>query len=330
VTGFLVSLYTRPVLLLLERGEPPRLIIPTVERPIAERLPWGGAVLDYAGDAGAAASLVAEVLAERKPRSMAADVQAMPAALLDRLRSGLPGTSIQDASEPIESLWWTKGPAELEAIRHAGALCATAVGRAREAIAAGESELAAKAEGDRAVLTGAAQRHPDERVHLFSNVITGSRTTAGGGHDLPTGRRPRQGDLVFYLWAVNCEGCWALMTRSTFMGDPGSDVREIARRVEQAKGAALGRLRAGAAAAAVFEAAASAMGQHPAMRTISVGRGIGAQMGETPAIAADSAVPLRAGMVLRLGPEVFGPFGAIGMIDTVAVTDQGYEVLTAA
>lgn len=329
VTGFIVSLYTRPVALVLGPRAQPQLIVPSVERPIAERVSWDGTVLDYAGDAAAAVSRITQALAETNPRVLAADVQALPAAMLDRLRDGLPGVPILDISEPIETLWWTKAPAELEVIGHAGELCRIAVERAQAVIETGESELAAKAEGDRAALTAAAHRHPHERVHLFSNVVSGPRTGAGGGHDLPTGRRPRRGEIVFYVWAVNCEGYWALISRSTFVGTPGSEVQEVMQRVEAAKRAALGRLKGGVAASSVFAAAAQALGRHPAVQTFSVGRGIGAQMGETPALVENSTVPLGAGMVLRLGPEAFGSFGAIGMIDTVAVTDQGYRVLTA-
>lgn len=329
VTGFLVSLYTRPVALVLGKGGPPRLIVPTVERPIAERLAWEGTVLDYAGDATAAVTRLAQALAEIRPRVLAAEAQILPAAILDSLRDRLPGVSIRDVSEPIEALWWTKAPAELEAIAHAGALCSEAVQRAQAAIGAGESELVAKAEGDRAVLTTAARRHPTERFHLFSNVIAGPRTQAGGGHDLPTGRPPREGDVVFYVWAVNCEGYWALISRSTFVGKPGAEAQEVMPLVEEAKRAALDRLRSGVTAATVFDAAARALERHPAVQAFSVGRGIGAQMGETPALVVNSAVPLRAGTVLRLGPEAFGSFGAIGGIDTVAVTDGGHRVLTA-
>jgi Xaa-Pro dipeptidase len=328
LTGFLVSLYTRPIALIFQRGEQPRFIVPAIERPIADALPWDGITLDYRGDGKAAYHLIGATLSAANARTLAAEVDAFPAALAEHLRGQLPGVTVSDVSESLEPLWWEKGPAELEAIGNAAALCALAVRRARAALEAGEPELVGKAEGDHAVLTAAARRHPRERVQLFSNVIAGPRTAAGGGHDLPTGRRPQPHDIIFYVWAVNCEGYWALISRTTAVEGFSPEVQEIVRRMEAAKRAALHTVRAGVAASMVFHAATEAIGSELPTATVSIGRGIGARMGETPAIAEHTPTRLRAGMVLRIGPEVFGQFGAIGMIDTIAVTGDGYQVLT--
>lgn len=328
LTGFLVSAYTRLVAAFLMRGERPRLIVPAIESPIAERLAWDGDVIQYLGDGREAHEAIAAGLGKIRARTIGVELNAIPLALAEDLRHRLGGSALTDASPYVEPLWWKKDSAEVTYISHAGEISAAAVRRAQEAIDAGEPELAAKAEGDHTALSLAAQRYPDERVQLFSNVVTGSRTIAGGGHELPTGRRPVSGELAFYVWAVNVEGYWALISRSTTIGAPSPAVLDIIRRVEAAKQAALQSVRARATTAAVFQAAAAGFGSRVPQMTFSVGRGIGAGMGETPVIEADGRHQLEPGMVLRLGPEVFGAFGAIGMIDTIAVTDDGCSVLT--
>lgn len=324
LTGFLVSAYTRLVAVVLVRGERPRLIVPAIEGPIAERLAWDGVIAEYSGDRPQAHELVANP----DLRSIGGELDTLPPALAEDLRRNIGGAALKDVSAALDPLWWNKAPAEITYIRHAGELCEVAIRRAEGTIAAGDPELVAKAEGDHAALSAAAQRYPDERIQLFSNVVTGARTTAGGGHDLPTGRRAEIGDLAFFVWAVSAEGYWALMTRSAASGTPTPAAQSVMHRVEAAKQAALKSVRPGVEIATVFNAAAAAMGSGERDLTFSVGRGIGARMGETPVIAADSRLQLTSGMVLRLGPEAFGGFGAIGMIDTVAVTDNGFDVLT--
>lgn len=328
LTGFLVSAYTRLVAVVLVRGERPRLVVPVIEGPIADRLAWDGVIVQYSGDGREAHELIIAALGKINPRSIGAELDAIPLALAEDLRRHLDTATLKDVSSFLEPLWWNKAPAEITYIRHAGELCELAVRRAQEAINVGDPELIAKAEGDHVALSAAAHWYPDERIQLFSNVITGARTRAGGGHDLPTGRQPQSGDLAFYVWAVNAEGYWALMSRSTVSGELTPNVQDATRRVEAAKQAALKSVRPGTEIATVFNAAATAMGPSVPQLTFSVGRGIGARMGETPVIVADGRVQLEAGMVLRLGPEIFGEFGAIGMIDTVAVTDDGCDVLT--
>lgn len=325
VSGFLVSLHTRPVAVLVARGEAPVLIIPAIERPIADALLWPGEVLDY-GDNGFAETLIT-VSSRLRVRSIGIEADMFPVSLDRIIRRRQAELDFIDVTESLDRIWWVKDAAEVEAMRQAGLLCCQALDQAQTAFDGGEAELVGKAEGDRAALLTAVRRDPAARVQIFSNVVSGVRTRAGGGHDLATGRRPQSGDLIFFVWAVCWNGYWALISRTGEVGSVPPVIKSLHQRVRDAKRAVLEVLRPGTPLAAVFTRAFDAI-RPEASWIVSVGRGIGARMGESPVIAPGNATPLQPGMVLRLGPEVFGPFGAIGMIDTIAITQDGYDILT--
>jgi Xaa-Pro aminopeptidase len=67
----------------------------------------------------------------------------------------------------------------------------------------------------------------------------------------------------------------------------------------------------------------------PGLQTSFVAHGIGLELGEFPYLAEGHDYLLEAGMVFSLEPKVVFPGeGAVGVENTVVVTEDGYEVLT--
>ncbi len=67
----------------------------------------------------------------------------------------------------------------------------------------------------------------------------------------------------------------------------------------------------------------------PGLQTTFVAHGIGLELGEFPYLAEGHDYPLEVGMVFSLEPKVVFPGeGAVGVENTVVVTEEGYEVLT--
>lgn len=67
----------------------------------------------------------------------------------------------------------------------------------------------------------------------------------------------------------------------------------------------------------------------PGLQTEFVAHGIGLELGEFPYLAAGHGYPLEQGMVFSIEPKIVFPGeGAVGVENTVVVTDNGYEVLT--
>ncbi|MFH1488479.1 MAG: Xaa-Pro peptidase family protein, partial [Pseudomonadota bacterium] len=67
----------------------------------------------------------------------------------------------------------------------------------------------------------------------------------------------------------------------------------------------------------------------PGLQTRFVGHGIGLELGEPPFIALGQSYPLEAGMTFALEPKIVFPGeGAVGIENTVLVTEDGFEILT--
>ncbi|MDI7262183.1 MAG: M24 family metallopeptidase, partial [Thermodesulfobacteriota bacterium] len=67
----------------------------------------------------------------------------------------------------------------------------------------------------------------------------------------------------------------------------------------------------------------------PGLQTRFIGHGIGLELNELPFIAQGQSYPLEEGMTFAVEPKIVFPGeGAVGLENTVAVTKNGYEILT--
>lgn len=330
MSGFLTPIYSRLASVVLTPSQRPLLLVPAVELPITNRLEWPGDVRGYAGDGAELVGGIVSALEGRKVRRVGVEFEFLPTTIADSIQTALQSVDFVDISDAMERVWYVKTPPEIQNIRRASQLCAIGFDAARNAIEMSQPELAAKSHGDLAVFDAAARRIPDCRVQVLSNVVSGFRTSAGGGHDLPTGRPPQKGEPVFYSWVVNCEGYWAMLGRTTYIGEPDRDIQGLRACLDDAKRAALKCVSPGAPVDTIYQSVIDVLKPWSQRLNlfISVGRGIGANMSEGPTIARTSDKRLVAGMVLRIGPEVFGSFGVGGGIDTVLVDQTGHDVLT--
>jgi Xaa-Pro dipeptidase len=67
----------------------------------------------------------------------------------------------------------------------------------------------------------------------------------------------------------------------------------------------------------------------PGLQTHFIGHGIGLELNELPFIAQGQSHPLEEGMTFAVEPKiVFSGEGSVGIENTVAITEKGYEILT--
>jgi len=65
------------------------------------------------------------------------------------------------------------------------------------------------------------------------------------------------------------------------------------------------------------------------LQTRFIGHGIGLELGEPPFLAQGQSYPLEQGMTFAVEPKiVFAGEGSVGVENTVAVTQEGCEILT--
>ncbi len=299
----------------------PFLVVPRLELPAAQASPAGGTGLEMipwdetsdpyqlvAGRLGTAGSVG---LADR-----------MWALMVLRFRDVLPGARQGLASAALRGLRERKSPAEVAALREAGA----AIDRVHAALPgwlrAGRTELDVAADVGRAIT---AEGHA--RADF---VIIASGPNAASPHHEPSGRVLRPGDAVVVdIGGTMPSGYCSDCTRTYVIGEPAADFATYYQVLRDAQEAACVAVRPGVRAEDVDAAArepisAAGYGGQFVHRT---GHGIGLETHEDPYIVAGNGEPLQPGMAFSVEPGIYpGPSGA-RIEDIVVCTEQGHERL---
>jgi Xaa-Pro aminopeptidase len=272
----------------------------------------------------------------------------LPVAVADRLRAD--GIELVVDHEEFVRRRRAKSPAELAGIRRAQ--------RAAEAGMRAAADLlrAAEPADGRLVLDGdpltaervraglrdacAAAGAPAPPDILVVSVLS------GGGHDPGSGPLPAALPVTIDLWPRDeTSGCWADMTRTFVVGDPGDDVLALRDVVLDSLERARDAVRPGVTGRELYDIAAGVVERagHPTQRTrtpgeplthgfyFALGHGVGLEVHEPPTLGlATGETPLVPGDVLALEPgiENLPGIGGVRYEDLVLVTDDGCETLT--
>jgi Xaa-Pro aminopeptidase len=241
------------------------------------------------------------------------------------LKDALPmRSSLEPVAGWIERQRAVKSHREIAAIRRSVELNSRAYEQAARHIRPGmrESELAAE-------LDYRMRRQGAEGPAFETIVASGARTALP--HARPTSAALGRGELVLVDMGAMLDGYASDMTRMLFLGRPGRRVKRAYEAVLEAQLAAIDAVRAGVPAQAVDRAARRVLAAHGLARAFvhSTGHGLGLEIHEPPRIGKKEKTPLVNGMTITIEPGVYlEGFGGIRVEDTVAVTDNGCEVLT--
>jgi len=149
--------------------------------------------------------------------------------------------------------------------------------------------------------------------------------------DVPTPRRPRDGDLVLVvIWTV-LDGMHAENERTVAVGDLGAEQRRMYDAVLQIREEAVSALRPGATCAQVYRAAREIYERlgYGAYLPGRIGHGLGLGPHEPPSLAPADHTLLEPGMVLTFEPNLRIPgVGGVQHSDTVLITHDGHEFVT--
>ena len=154
---------------------------------------------------------------------------------------------------------------------------------------------------------------------------------------IPTGGEPlRAGDVMWIDTGINLHGYASDFGATWIIGrDPDSGEQEQFTRWRAVVDRALERVKPGATAADLVEAAGLEHGQHPWLSYFYLAHGIGTDSAEMPFVGTDlgtefdAALTLREGMVLVFEPVIWDD-GRCGhrSEEMVAVTGDGYAWLS--
>ncbi|WP_159844172.1 M24 family metallopeptidase [Nocardia sp. CY41] len=253
-------------------------------------------------------------------RVAVADV--MPALHLLPLAESFTGLPVS-ATPVLRELRMIKDPAEVDALRRAGAAIDRVHARMGEFLQVGRTEAEVGRDIGAAIV---AEGHTEAAF-----VIVGSGPHGADPHHGVSERRIEAGDVVVVDIGGPVEpGYYSDSTRTYVLGEPDPEVAARYAELESAQAAAVAAVRPGVTAAAVDAAARNPLtdaGLGPAF-VHRTGHGIGLSVHEEPYIVAGNDLVLQPGMAFSVEPGIYfrGEWGA-RIEDIVVVTDDGGESL---
>ena len=321
VTGYDAQQLERLTCLALPADGDPFLVVPRLELPAAQASPAGGFGLEMIpwDETDDPYELVARRLG---PVSSVGLADRMWAMMVLRFRAALPAARQGLASAALRGLRSRKSPAEVAALREAGA----AIDRVHAAVPgwlrAGRTELEVAAD-----VAAAISNEGHARTDF---VIIASGPNAASPHHEPSGRVLRPGDAVVVdIGGTMPSGYCSDCTRVYAIGSPPAEFTAYYEVLRDAQEAACTAVRPGVTAEAVNAAARTPITQagYGPQFVHRTGHGIGLETHEDPYIVAGNAEPLAPGMAFSVEPGIYpGPHGA-RIEDIVVCTEQGYERL---
>ncbi|MBX6766782.1 MAG: aminopeptidase P family protein [Actinomadura rubrobrunea] len=322
VTGYDAHQLERLTCLVVPASGDPFLVVPRLELPAAqaspagrldvEMVPWDETDDPYA------------LVASRLPRGIAkvAVADRMWAVMALRFRAALPGAEQVPAGGVMRELRMRKSPAEIAALREAGAAIDRVHRRVPELLKPGRTEREVGRDIADAII---AEGHATVEF-----VIVGSGPNGANPHAELSDRVIRPGEpIVVDIGGAMPSGYCSDSTRNYCIGEPPAEYRAYYRVLQEAQQAACDAVRPGVTPEAVDAAArdiisAAGYGEHFFHRT---GHGIGLEAHEDPYIVAGNTEPLEPGMAFSIEPGIYpGPHGA-RIEDIVVCTDDGCERL---
>lgn len=249
----------------------------------------------------------------------------MPADAAAILWQAVPQNRIASAQTVLERLRVKKSPEELILLREASERVVASM----LAVMTGHGPGVTKNE-----LVAALRREETNRGLMFEYcLLTAGNSLLRAPSDQVWGR----GDILSLDSGGNYHGYIGDVTRMAVMGEPDSELEDLLAEVEGLQQTAMKPIRAGLMGGHFYSAAEAAVKSSANAKYLDfIGHGMGlvahekphlTDTGPTPYPADDASRPLEAGMVLSVETTMKHPRrGFIKLEDTVAVTEDGYEI----
>jgi Xaa-Pro dipeptidase len=292
----------------------------------------------------------------RIPRTLGLELDVLPVRDYLKYEALFKGSRLMDASPLIRDMRTRKSPFEVELMRAAGDIGRKTFQKAREILKAGMTEIefggileaVAKGYGHEGLLRVRSLNYEAYTWHVLGGptggIVSQSDSPMGGlglSPAFPVGaslRPMRAHEPILVDFGTCYHGYQADETRMFSIGKMGTKFIDAFHACREIHDAVLEDTRPGSDCEALFLKTlrlAERLGYGesylgpPGLQTRFIGHGIGLELNERPFLAQGHAYPLEEGMTFAVEPKIVFPGeGAVGIENTLAVTKDGYEILT--
>lgn len=327
ITGHTLISWERFTAALVLPDQPPRLIVPALDRSLFDREESGLDLLTWEDSVGFETTLAVAGRDLSHRSRLGVEEQHVSKYTYRRLVESFPSHRLVDASALVASARMVKDPNEIELLRSAARI-ADAVMEVviAEELRPGKTEAEIAATCIRLGFDAGA-----DDIAFFPTVLSGCRAIAPHSHS--SHARLVLGEPIIIDFGFSVSGYCSDITRTVVLGNASDQQRHLFSVVNEAQEAAIRAIGPGrsagdvdAAARAVFEAAG--LKQSVIHRT---GHGIGLEPHESPSLSLGQSDPLVIGMVVTVEPGVYWPsLGSARIEDVILVTGGEPEFLTSA
>jgi Xaa-Pro dipeptidase len=292
----------------------------------------------------------------RLPATMGLELDILPVRDYLRFQDLFPGITVLDGSGFIRETRKIKSPYEIDLMRVAGDIGEKVFQKGKEILKEGMTEIefgglleaAAKTYGHEGLLRVRSLNYEAYTWHVLSGptggIVSQSDSPMGGlglSPAFPVGasrRAMRRREPILVDFGTCYHGYQADETRMFSIGRMEKKFTDAYKACRDIHDTVLEQTRPGADCEDIFHKTvtlAEKLGHKdtylgpPGLQTRFVGHGIGLELNEFPFLAQGHSYPLEEGMTFALEPKIVFPGeGAVGLENTVAVTKDGYEILT--
>ena len=292
----------------------------------------------------------------KTPGTLGLEFDVLPVRDYFRYQALFQGTLFRDASSILRDTRKIKSSFEIDLIKEAGRIGQKVYQEGRKFLKAGMTEIEfggllesiAKTHGHEGLLRVRSLNYEAYTWHVLSGpsggIVSQSDSPMGGmglSPAFPVGASLRQmkaHEPILVDFGTCYHGYQADETRMFSIGKMEHKLIEAYKACREIHDAVLDHTRPGADCQALYSMTvqlaeklgyqASYLGP-PGLQTRFIGHGIGLELNEFPFLAQGQSYPLEEGMTFAVEPKIVFPGkGAVGIENTVAVTQNGFEILT--
>jgi Xaa-Pro dipeptidase len=290
------------------------------------------------------------------PSALGLELDVLPAREYLWYADLFPSIRLIDASPLIRGIRKIKSSFEIDLIRKAGQMGTEVYARGKAVLREGMSEIEfaglleaeAKRLGSEGLLRVRSSNWEAYSWHVISGVVGGivsqSDSPMGGlglspAFPIGASRKPMMAqEPIMVDFGICYQGYQTDQTRMFSIGRMDRKFLDAYNACREIHDSALSKAVPGADCEAIFRSTvelAAKLGYKdsylgpPGLQVRFVGHGIGLELVELPYIAEGHSYPLEAGMTLAIEPKIVFPGeGAVGVENTILVTEHGAEILT--